>query len=75
MQCPNCGHHILSEKALATLAYMKWRAPKRGGYMFESARPAYEAGTYRDDEIAQLLACGAIEPHPDPAKGWVVKHQ
>jgi hypothetical protein len=41
--------------------------------MFEGARPAYEAGHYQDEELAELLATGAIEPHPDPKKGWVPK--
>jgi hypothetical protein len=41
--------------------------------MFEGARPAFERGEYRDGEIAELLAAGAIGPHADPAKGWVTK--
>lgn len=48
------------------------QAPKRGGYMFEGARPDYESGKYKDDILDELLAAGAIAPHPDPAKGWVV---
>lgn len=72
MKCPNCGHALLSPRAAATLAYMQREAPRRGGFMFEAARPAYEAGAYRDEELDQLLATGAIEPHADPNKGWVV---
>lgn len=73
MQCPKCGNVILSPQAEATLNYMRREAPRRGGYIFEGARIAYETGCYRDDEIAQLLSAGAIEPHPDPNKGWVCK--
>jgi hypothetical protein len=72
MQCPKCGAALLSPKADQTLAYMRREAPKRGGFMFEGARPAYENGTYHDSEIDLLLACGAIRPHADPTKGWVV---
>lgn len=72
MKCPNCGHVILSRRAEQTLHYMQRVAPRRGGFMFEGARPAYESGKYCDDEIDQLLATGAIKPHPDPNKGWVV---
>lgn len=73
MRCPKCNTVLLSAKAAATLEYMRREAPRRGGYMFECARPAYEAGTYRDSEIEQLLACGSIKPHDDPSKGWVVE--
>jgi hypothetical protein len=41
--------------------------------MWEGARPAYEAGTYREADIAEMLAAGAIEPHPDPDKGWIIR--
>jgi hypothetical protein len=27
-------------------------------------------GEYCDRELEELLAAGAIEPHPDPLKGW-----
>lgn len=73
MQCPKCGHLILSPKAEATLNFMRREAPKRGGFMFEGARSSYEAGRYKDEELDQLLAAGAIEPHPDPNRGWVVR--
>lgn len=63
---------MLSPKAELTLNYMRREAPRRGGFMYEGARPAYESGKYRDGEIDELLTCGAIQPHPDPAKGWVV---
>jgi len=75
-KCPTCRQVIppdhLSMRAAQTLAYMKREATKRGGYIFEGARPAYEAGTYRDAELSELLSAGLIAPHHDPAKGWVV---
>lgn len=75
MQCPKCGATLLSPKAEVTLSYMRREAPLRGGYMFEGARSAYESGRYHDHEIAQLLSCGAIEPHANSAKGWVVSEK
>jgi hypothetical protein len=51
---------------------MQREAPKRGGFMFEGARPAYEAGTYKDAELRELLDAGLIALHPDPKKGFVV---
>ena len=72
IRCPHCGKPIISRKAEATLDYMRREAPKRGGFMYEGARPAYERGEYRDAEIAELLSVGAIRPHADPARGWVV---
>lgn len=41
--------------------------------MYEGARPAYERGEYKDADLAELLAVGAIGPHEDSNKGWVVK--
>jgi hypothetical protein len=73
MKCPRCGHVLLSRDAEMRLEYMRREAPKRGGFMYEGAREAYEKGEYRDRELDELLAVGAIEPHPDPRKGWVVK--
>ena len=73
MRCPYCGHQILSRKAELTLSYMRREAPKRGGYMFEGARPSFEAGIYHAADITALLEADAIEPHADPNKGWVVK--
>lgn len=55
-----------------TLASMRKNAPRRGGFMFERARPAYESGEYRDADLADLLSVGAIKPHADPNKGWVI---
>jgi len=72
MHCPHCGKRMLSERAALTLEYMRKHAPQRGGYMFEGARVAYDAGRYQDSELDELLAAGAIEPHDDPKKGWVV---
>ena len=62
----------VSRDAANLLEYMREHAPARGGFMFEGARPAYEDGKYQDAEIAELLAAGAIGPHPDPKKGWIV---
>ncbi len=73
MKCPNCGSVILSKRAQAELEYMRKVAPGRGGFMYEGARSAYESGEYNDDNLKQLLEAGAIEPHPDPTKGWIVK--
>lgn len=73
--CPRCGYREdvkLSPEASTTLRYMVHNAPKRGGFMFEGARPDYERGKYQDHIIDELLAAGAIAPHPDPNKGWVV---
>lgn len=75
MKCPKCGTELLSPKAETVLNYMRKIAPTRGGFMFEGARPAYEVGTYIDDEITQLLTCGAIKPHDDPNKGWIVSDE
>lgn len=63
-------HHI-TDSDLVELRYMQREAPGRGGYMYEAARHAFEAGKYRDDALTKLLSCGAIYPHPDPNKGWV----
>lgn len=52
--------------------FMLREAPKRGGFMWEGCRPAYERGEYRDDVLDELLAAGVIAPHPDPNKGWMV---
>lgn len=75
-KCPTCGQLVppfgISASAARTLEFMKKECPGRGGYMFEGARLAYEAGTYRDAEITELLSHGLIAPHPDPTKGWVV---
>lgn len=76
--CPTCGQKVpaprpdISDRAGLTLAYMQKEAPKRGGYMFEGARPSFEKGTYHDADISELLKHGLIAPHEDPAKGWVV---
>ena len=74
MKCPRCGYqpNPISDRARSTLRYMIKECPRRGGFMFEGARPGFEAGTYRDTEIEELLRVGAIKPHADPAKGWVV---
>ena len=73
MKCSHCGAVILSDGAARTLEYMRCHAPSRGGFMYEGARPAYEAGTYIEPEFDELLSVGAIAPHPDPSKGYVVK--
>lgn len=75
--CPHCGSQlpedgVLSRRAQETLAYMRRNAPRRGGFMFECARVAFDAGKYHDAEIDELLRTGAIKPHPDPKRGWVV---
>lgn len=70
--CPHCGKPILSPRAQAELNLARREASKRGGYIWEGARPAFEAGNYKDDELSELLAIGAIKPHPDPTKGWIV---
>lgn len=64
---------ILSSRAQRELDYARYASSNRGGFIWEGARPAFEAGTYHDDVLSEMLVCGAIEPHPDPAKGWVVK--
>lgn len=80
MRCPNCGYAILSneghlsKEAQLTLDYMRRNAERRGGFMYEGARPAYERGEYRDSALDELLRVGAIEPHSDPSKGWVVSN-
>jgi len=76
-RCPTCGQVLdtpqnISLRAASTLEYMRKEAPKRGGYMFEGARPSFENGTYKDSELSELLAARLILPHPDPKKGWVV---
>ena len=73
MKCPHCGKVILSNDAALTLEYMRRNAPRRGGFMYEGARPAYEAGTYIEPDFDELLAAGAIAPHLDPTKGFIVK--
>jgi hypothetical protein len=70
MKCPRCGHVILSRDAERTLEFMRREAPKRGGFMYEGARVAWDKGEYCDRELEELLAAGAIEPHTDPLKGW-----
>jgi hypothetical protein len=75
MHCPKCGAPLLSPRAEASLNYMRREAPRRGGFMFEGARLAYDRGAYRDPDIDELLACGAIKPHPDPERGWVVSER
>lgn len=72
-RCPHCGKAILSPKAHAELDHARKVAPQRGGYIWEGARPHYETGQYQDAVVRELLAVGAIEPHPDPTKGWIVK--
>lgn len=72
--CPHCGKPILSRRAQADLDFMRREAPNRGGYMWEGARVAYEAGTYKDPGLDELLSVGAIKPHADPKKGWVVNN-
>ena len=73
MHCPHCQKLIISKEAELTLNYMRREAPKRGGFMYEGARPDYENGTYKDHELDELLEAGAIAPHDDPSKGWIVK--
>jgi len=63
---------VLSKKAKVQLDYMRRMAPTRGGFMYEGARAAYEAGRYRDAELDEMIAAGAIKPHDNPNKGWVV---
>lgn len=63
---------MLSKEAVRTLQYMKRKAPMRGGFMYEGARPSYENGAYKDRDIDELLSAGLIAPHSDPKKGWVV---
>lgn len=70
--CPHCHKPILSPRALGELNFARDTCRTRG-FIWEGARLSYEAGTYRDAEIAELLAVGAIAPHPDPSKGWIVK--
>ena len=71
--CPHCGKPILSPRARAAYEYARRDAPKRGGYMWEGARQAYEAGTYQDADLTEMLAAGVIVPHQDPKKGWIIK--
>ena len=63
----------LSDRAYDELHYAKLIAPSRGGYIWEGARPRYEQGEYQDSVLDELLASNAIEPHPDPTKGWIIK--
>jgi hypothetical protein len=74
--CERCGRPLLapslSKEARLTFEYMLRQAPRRGGYMFEGARPDFESGKYQDNEISELLNAGLIEPHADPAKGWII---
>lgn len=67
------GCHLTKE-ALLMLNYMRRESGGRGGFMFEGARPAFENGIYKDSQISELLNAGAIKPHEDPNKGWVVSH-
>ena len=69
--CPHCGKPILSVRAWEDLQYARREAPRRGGYIWEGARIGYEAGDYHSSTFDELLACGALTPHRDPAKGWV----
>lgn len=62
---------MLSRSAEIELEYMWLNAPKRGGYMYEAARPAFESGEYQNAVLQELLDAGAIRPHPDPMNGWV----
>lgn len=71
--CPHCGRPVLSPRALSELAYARKHAPVRGGYLWEGARPAYERGDHKDAVLSELLLVGAIAPHSDPAKGYVVR--
>lgn len=71
--CPHCKKPILSPNAEAQLNSARNAAAARGGFIWEDARPRYERGEYPDTDLDEMLAAGAIEPHPDPAKGWVVK--
>jgi hypothetical protein len=64
--------HRLSPKAQAELAYAT-EYVARYGYIWAGARPQYEAGTYHDAVLTELLNAGAIEPHADPTKGYIVK--
>lgn len=71
MRCPHCGQPVLSPAAQRELDYARREAPMRGGYIWEGARIAYEAGEYQDAELTEMLAIGALTPHPDPTKGYV----
>lgn len=71
--CPHCGRPVLSPRALSELAYARKHAPARGGYLWEGARLAYERGDYKDATLSELLLVGALAPHGDPAKGYVVR--
>ena len=76
VKCPRCAGtgevETVSPSAERALIYMRREAPKRGGYMYEGARPKYETGEYKDKDLDELLAANLIAPHPDPNKGWVV---
>ena len=75
MKCKECGRYLgpgISQSAQETLKYMRREAPKRGGFMFGGARPAFEDGSYMDEDIRELLDAGYIAPHNDPRKGWIV---
>ena len=61
----------LSEGARMTLAYIR-RTVRERGFIWEGARPAYEDGTYDDAVLAELLAVGAIKPHQNPEKGYIL---
>jgi len=67
---PQMRHVIISPKAEVPLNYIRAKRQAGGSCMRRS--PCYESGAYRDEDIAQLLSAGAIEPHPDPNRGWVV---
>jgi hypothetical protein len=64
---------VLSPTAQLELDYAKREAPKRGGFIWEGAREAYEAGTYKDEVLDELLAAGAIVAHP--LKGWMISQR
>ena len=73
--CPECGSVVaqgVSRAALETLEYIRRKAPQRGGYIYEGARPEFEKGNYIDNELRELLDAGLIAPHSDPRKGWII---
>lgn len=80
-RCPVCDQPLpigklgVSKRAAAEYFYMRREAPKRGGFMYEGARPAFERGEYEDRELEELLAAGLIALHPNPKKGFVVTNK
>ena len=73
--CPCCGQPALSglsASAKDDLEYARNNAGRRGGYIWEAARTAYEEGTHQDNNLKELLESGFLRPHPDPLKGYVV---